>query len=788
MEGYKNSTIPVAERVSDLLSRMTLEEKAAQLASCLYSDLVDGSNGCTSIRDMQLSEEAMKKIFKNGMGQVAIITASNKDPVDAAKVVNQIQRAAMENSRLGIPVIFDAEAAVGLIARESTHNPMPIGQAAAWEPELVERTMKLAREQMKAVGVREVFAPVIDVTRDPRWGRLEETYGEDPYLTSTMGTAYIRGIQGDSLREGVACTAKHFLAYGLSEGGMNMASCKLSEREIYEQAAVPFEAAVKEAHIAGIMSSYNDIDGEPVTGSVKYCRHLLRDKWGFDGLLVQDAGAMPRLVGVQRVAEDFKEAGIMSSIAGIDLELMSNVCFGENLVEAVREGKLAEKYVNESCARHLKLKFELGLFEQPYLVPAEAETFFHTKERSETARKLVQSSVVMLKNEKGILPIRKTVENIAVIGPQGDNLRGLFTNYSHIAIQDVFRVVAVDSLFANATDEYPIHGVTLLEGMQNKIAPEKIHYVKGCSIENDRENEYEKAVEAARNAEVVVLAVGSVSGFLTTHNCGEARDSATLRLPGGQEGLVKAVVGTGKPVVLVVVGGRVFGMEDIYESVDAALVAWAPGEEGGNGIADVLFGDFNPSGKLPLSIPRQAGQIPVYYNHKCGSGKSMPHGSYTDMPCTPLYAFGYGMSYTTYQYSDLVLSSHRVMAEDMVTATLTIGNTGKIAGDEIVQLYIRDEVAQISRPDMELKGYQKVHLKPQEKKQIAFTFSLKQMAFYDRNMDYVLEPGTFRIMIGSSSDYIRLEDTVELGGETMIIGEADKIFFTKSEIHEIEEG
>lgn len=779
MEKYRDKALPVEERVKDLLERMTLEEKVAQMATCLYSDLVDDSDGCTSIREMKLSPEKIRKLFENGMGQVAIITACNKDPVDAAAIVNDIQKIAVEQTRLGIPVIFDAEGAVGLIARDSTHNPMPIGMAASFDPKLVEQMMGLAREQMKAVGVREVFAPVIDVTRDPRWGRLEETFGEDPYLVSQMGTAFIKGLQGEDLREGVASTAKHFLAYGLSEGGMNMSSCKLSERDIYEQAAMPFEAAVKEADIAGVMSSYNDIDGEPVTGSIRWCRSLLRDKWGFQGLLVQDAGAMPRLAGVQRVVDTMQEAGILGVKSGLDLELMSDCCFGTALIAAVRRGLVEEHYIDEACARHLTLKFRLGLFDNPYLDTGKVQKVFHSPERAATARRMAQESIVLLKNDNNILPLSREIGKLALIGPQADYLRGLFTNYSHIAIQDVFKVVAQDSLFANATDEYPIHGVTLKEGILAKLKASQMVCVPGCSMDSEDTDGIAEAVEAAKNADTIILAVGSVSGFLTSHNCGEARDSATLRLPGAQEALVKAVASLEKPIILILIGGRVFGIEDVYKKAAAAIEAWPAGEEGGNAIADVLFGDYNPAGRLPVSIPRAVGQVPVYYNHKCGGGRSMPHGSYTDMPCTPMFAFGHGLSYTDFTYSCLTLSSAEISGNETVEISCIVENSGKREGDEVVQLYLCDVTAEISRPDKELKGFLRIHLQSGEAKKVTFRMNISQMAYYDRKFRYVVEPGLFKVMVGAASDDIRLSGEFRLTGETIIADENNKQFFTE---------
>lgn len=781
MERYKDSNLAVRLRVEDLISRMTLEEKVAQLATCLYSELVEENGESTSMRDKKLSPSRIQKRFQYGMGQVGIITSCNKDPEDAARTANEIQRIAVEETRLGIPVIFDAEAAVGLIARNSTHNPMPIGQAATFDPKIVYEAMSLAREQMRAIGVRQVFAPVVDISREPRWGRMEETFGEDPYLASCMGNVFINALQTDDLQKGVAATVKHFLAYGMSEGGMNMSSCNLSEREILDMVAVPFEHAVKEAHVAGVMTSYNNIDGEPVTGSEKYCRRLLRDTWGFYGLLVQDATAMTKLVQVQQVAENMQQAGIMSIRSGVDLELMANDCYGDLLVDAVKEGLVDEKYVNEACARHLTLKFKLGLFDRPYIDSAMSACVFRTKERSETARKLARESMVLLKNEKKLLPLSKQIKTLAIIGPQGDYLRGLFTNYSFVAIQDVFKVVAVNAAFASASDDHPIEGITLLQGIKDKVSPEtRLIYEEGCEMDSPDDSKIEQAVKAAVQADVILLAVGSISGFLKTHNCGEARDSATLRLPGAQEKLADEIFKLGKPVVLILIGGRVFGIEDVIERADAVLEAWAPGEEGGSAAADILFGDYNPAGRLPVSMPRHVGQVPIYYNHKIGGGKSAPHGAYTEMPCTPLYPFGYGLSYTEYTYENLRINPEVFdEAQKEVQIEFSVMNSGTVEGDEVVQLYLQDVYGSLSRPVRQLYGFARIHLKAGERKKLKFTVHLHQLAFYDRDMNFVIEPGEFLAMVGASSEDIRLKSSFHYRGDKLPVSQEEKVFVSK---------
>ncbi|WP_373266859.1 glycoside hydrolase family 3 N-terminal domain-containing protein [Hungatella hathewayi] len=778
MEQYKDNRLSLDIRVKDLMSRMTTEEKAAQLATCLYSELVDESEDCTSMRDKKLSPSRIRERFKNGMGQVGIITSCNKDPEDAAKTANEIQRIAVEETRLGIPVIFDAEAAVGLIARNSTHNPMPIGQASTFDPGIVYEAMCLAREQMKSIGVRQVFAPVVDISREPRWGRMEETFGEDPYLASCMGGVFISALQTDDLRNGVAATVKHFLAYGMSEGGMNMSSCNLSEREILDMVAVPFEYAVREAHVAGVMSSYNNIDGEPVTGSEKYCRRLLREMWGFDGLLVQDATAMTKLVQAQQVAETMQQAGIMSIRSGVDLELMANDCYGDLLVDAVKKGLVEERYLDEACSRHLMLKLKLGLFDNPYIDISTCAKVFRTEDRKATARRLAQESMVLLKNENKLLPLSKKIKTIAVIGPQGDYLRGLFTNYSFVAIQDVFKVVAINTDMANSSDDHPINGITLLEGIKEKISPDtRLFYAEGCKMDSADESMIAQAVKTASLADTVILAVGSVSGFLESHNCGEARDSATLRLPGAQEKLVNEILKLGKSVILVLIGGRVFGIQDVIDRADAVLEAWAPGEEGGHAAADIIFGDYNPAGRLPVSMPRHVGQVPIYYNHKIGGGKSTPHGAYTDMACSPLYPFGHGLSYTEFTYKNLRISPE-VLDETHreVQIEYSVTNSGAVAGDEVAQLYLQDSFGSLSRPVKQLYGFARIHLDSGETKKLKFTVHLHQLAFHDRDMNYVVEPGEFLVMAGTSSEDIRLKGSFYYRGNRLPVGEEEKVF------------
>ena len=724
-------------RVEELISRMTLEEKIAQLGSIPIGELME--NG-------KFSVEKAEERLKNGIGQITRIAGwSRLEPKEAAELANAVQRFLLENTRLKIPAIVHEECLTGFMANKATTFPQAIGLASTWEPELIERMTTVIRQQMRAVGAHQGLSPVLDVVRDPRWGRTEETYGEDHYLVACMGVAYIRGLQGDDLREGVVATAKHFAAHGFPEGGRNLAPVHLGPREFREVFLFPFEMAVKVAGVKSIMNAYHDVDGVPCAASKKLLTDILRGEWGFDGIVVSDYGAIDMLRTVHHVAADKTEAAIKALIAGIDVELPGVNCYGEPLLRAVREGLISEAVIDEAVRRVLRVKEMLGLFDNPYVDPEKAPAVFDTPEQRALALEIARKSIVLLKND-GLLPLRKDLKSIAVIGPNAASTRNLLGDYTFTAHLSLER------------DAVPV--VSILDGIKSKVSEGTVvRYAKGCDVTGDSKEGFAEAVEAARNSDVAVVVVGGKSGLSPSDTSGEHRDRAELGLPGVQEELVEAICETGTPVVVVLVNGRPFSIEWIAERVGAIVEAWLPGEEGGNAVADVLFGDYNPGGKLPITFPRTVGQIPINYNRKPVSFRD-----YVFTKGSPLFPFGHGLSYTRFEYSDLKVEPERIGVAGEVSISFKIKNVGDREGDEVVQLYVRDPVASVTRPIKELKGFKRLTLKPGEEKKVTFKLHADVLAFYDEDEKLVVEPGVIEVMVGSSSEDIRLKGSFEIVG------------------------
>ncbi|HHV61661.1 MAG TPA: beta-glucosidase [Firmicutes bacterium] len=721
---------------------MTLEEKIAQLGSIwIRSLLVDG----------RFSPEKARELLKNGIGQITRIAgASTLGPREAAEVANEIQRFLIQNTRLGIPAIVHEECLSGYMAMSATIFPQAIGMASTWDPELVEGIAAVIREQVRATGAHHGLAPVLDVARDPRWGRVEETFGEDPYLVSRMGVAYVRGLQGENFETGVIATLKHFAGHGFSEGGRNCAPVHVAPREFRDTFLRPFKAAVEEAKAGSVMNAYHDIDGIPCAASRELLTDILRGEWGFRGVVVSDYGTIEMLRTYHYVAASKKEAAKMAIEAGIDVELPDIDCYGEPLLEAVKEGLVAEATVDEAVRRHLRAKFSLGLFENPYVDPDRATSVFDTGEYREVALRAARESIVLLKNESnenegGLLPISKSVKSIAVIGPSAASTRNLLGDYSYTAHL--------------ARDEDSVRVVSVLEGIKNKVSPGTVvRYAMGCDITGTSTAGFEEAVKAARESDVAVVVVGEKSGLSASDTTGEGRDRAELGLPGVQEDLVRAVCATGTPVVVVLVNGRPLTIGWLAGNVPAILEAWLPGEEGGNAIADVLFGDYNPAGRLPVSFPRDAGQIPVYYNRRPSSWRD-----YVFTSSKPLFPFGHGLSYTRFEYENLQISPDKVGPAGEVIISFDVVNAGDRRGDEVAQVYVRDVVASVARPVKELKGFKRVTLEPGERRTLTFSISvMDDLAFHDKDMNLAVEPGAFEVMVGSSSEDIRLRGGFEV--------------------------
>jgi beta-glucosidase len=754
----------VEERVEDLLSRMTIEEKVAQLSAIWVYELFE---------NMAFSEDKAKKVMENGIGQITRVGgASNLSPVESAKMANRIQKYLVENTRLGIPAIIHEETCSGYMAKGATCFPQTIGVASTWEPELVKEMGSVIKTQMKSVGAHQALAPLLDVTRDARWGRVEETFGEDPYLISQMGISYIKGLQDENYEKGIMATAKHFVGYGVSEGGLNWAPPHIPQRELRETFLYPFEAAVKEAKLASIMPAYHEMDGIPCHSSKELLTDILRNEWGFDGIVVSDYFAVSQLYEYHHVAKCKEEASKLAVEAGVDMELPSTDCYGKPLIRAVEKGIVNEEQINTIVKRILRMKFLLGLFENPYVDVEKVKDVFDNEEQRKLARVIAQKSMILLKNENNLLPLKKDIKSIAVIGPNADNVRNLIGDYAypcHVeALLDMLKSGPFDTPVPEKVD---LEGdfvsiISILQAIKNKVSENTIvNYAKGCGVNSCSKDGFNEAVEVAKKSDVAIVVLGDKAGLVDDCTTGESRDRADLNLPGVQEELLKAVCEAGKPVALVLTNGRPLSINWAQENVPAILEAWLPGEEGANAVADVLFGDYNPGGKLPMSFPRSVGQVPVYYNHKPSGGRSHWKGDYVEMSTKPLYPFGYGLSYTQFQYENLKITPEDSLMDGSVEISFVIKNAGNYDGEEVVQLYIHNVISDVSKPVKELKGFKRVRLKPGEAIKIKFKLNIDQLGFYDRDMKYVVEPGTVEILIGSSSEDIRLNGKFAIKGE-----------------------
>jgi beta-glucosidase len=744
--------------IEGLIGKMTLEEKVAQLGSASIRDLLE---------DGKFSAEKAKRLIPDGIGQITRTAGwSDLDPRRAAELANEVQKFLIENTRLGIPAISHEECLSGFMTSGATTYPQAIGMASTWEPELIQSMTSAIRKEMRAVGGHQGLSPVMDVLRDPRWGRVEETQGEDHYLVACTGVAYIKGLQGDDLKEGVIGTAKHFAAHGFPEGGRNWAPVHLGMREFREVFLFPFEACVREAKVKSIMNAYHDLDGVPCAASRELLTDILRGEWGFDGIVVSDYNSINMLRTSHRTAADKKEAAMQTLEAGIDVELPQTDCYGEPLLQAFEEGIISEEILNESVRRVLNVKMMLGLFENVYVDPDAAPAIFDCSEHRSLAREIALKSIVLLKNEEGMLPLSKDIESIAVIGPNADSKINLLGDYAYSAHL--------------SHEEAAIQIVSVLEGIKAAVSENtKVRYAKGCEVFGGTKEGFTEAQDAAWESDLTILVVGGKSGLSPSDTTGEFRDRIDLDLPGFQEELVETICATGKPVIVVLVNGRPLSISWIADEVKAIVEAWLPGEEGGSAVADVLFGDYNPGGKLPISVPRTAGQIPINYNRKPISFRD-----YVFTKGTPLFPFGHGLSYTSFEYSDLGIFPAEVPTAGHVTISSRLKNTGDREGDEIVQLYVNDEVASVTRPVKELKGFKRVTLKPGESKAVTFVLSADQLAFYDKDVKLVVEPGTFKVMVGASSEDIRLEGSFEIVGEKREVV-SPRTLFTTVEVSKI---
>ncbi|MDQ3634878.1 MAG: glycoside hydrolase family 3 C-terminal domain-containing protein [Acidobacteriota bacterium] len=746
---YKNPKLSINERVEDLLGRMTLEEKVAQMMSLWMKKPNDNTNA--QPKDLpfggEFSAEMAKKIMPNGMGHFAR-QREYRDAKRSAEYANATQKWLIENTRLGIPAIFHDEILHGNMGQGSTVFPVPVSLASSWDTDLIRRVFTVAALQTRIRGTQHVLGPNMDLAREARWGRTEETYGEDPYLTSRMIVALVKAIQGNATYdnpkidgEHVIATGKHFAAHGQPEGGTNTAPVNLSERILRETHFVPFEAAVKEASLFSIMPAYHEVDGIPVHANKWMLQDVLRDEWGFKGNIVSDYYAMGQLVENHHVAKDKADAAKQALEAGLDIEL-PDPDVNTTLVEQVKAGKIPMALIDNAVRKVLYSKFQVGLFENSYVDADKALRMTDTKQDRELAAEAARKSIILLKNENNTLPLDKTkLKSIAVIGPNADR--------AHLG---------------GYTDPNPPRSVSLLEGVKNKVGNSvKVNYAKGVIITKEGGNWFgdtatlndeasdrkliAEAVEAAKNSDAVILSIGgnedtNKEGWADNH----LGDRDSLDLVGRQNELVKAILATGKPTIVFLTNSGPLAINYVAENVPAILEGFYLGEETGTAAADVLFGDYNPGGKLPVSFPRSVGQLPIYYNSKPTAKRG-----YLFSTTEPLYQFGYGLSYTTFAYSNLRIAKSKIKNNESTKVLVDVKNTGSRKGDEVAQMYIRDEVSSVTRPIKELKGFERITLNPGETKTVTFDITPAKLQFYNRQMKRVVEPGIFDIMVGGNS-------------------------------------
>ena len=716
----------IDQKVDALLKQMTLEEKIGQLNQ--YSG--DGNaTGPITVNPNKQSE------IKGGLlGSMLNVLGTT--------YTRQYQEFAMQ-SRLKIPLLFGLD----FIHGYKTTFPIPLAEAASWDMKAIELSARIAATEAAAEGIHWTFAPMVDIGRDPRWGRVMEGAGEDTYLGSKIAFARVKGFQGKKLGDldAVMACAKHFAAYGAAIGGRDYNSVDMSQRMLWETYLPPFKAAV-DAGVATFMNAFNDINGIPSTANKYILTNILKQKWGFKGFVVSDWGSIGELIN-HGYAKDGKEAALAAITAGNDMDMESN-SYRNNLAQLVKEKKISIQVVDDAVKRILYKKFELGLFDDPYRYSniERAKAALNNPEHTKSTREMATKSIVLMKNENNLLPLSKETKTIAFIGPMVKLKRA---NHGFWAIN----LQEIDSSYI----------VSQWEGLQNKVGEKtKLLYAKGCDIEGNNKEGFAEAIETAKLADIVILSIGE-----RWNMTGEAKSRSNIHLPGVQEELVKAIQETGKPVVVLINAGRPLIFNYTADNVPAILYTWWLGSEAGNAIADVLFGDYNPSAKLPMTFPRAEGQIPIYYNH-FNTGRPAKNdanlqytSSYIDLAISPKFPFGYGLSYTTFSYSDLKLSKHKIKKTETIEVTLNITNTGKYAGEEVVQLYLRDKVGSVIRPIKELKDFEKIKLGIGETKTVKFVIDNNKLSFYNDKLEFNSEPGDFDLMIGSSSDDIRLRDSFE---------------------------
>ena len=771
---YRNPAASVEERVADLLARMTLDEKIAQLHAAWLKLSADGKHEARSVDFAHGADEiAVDAILQHGLGQITRPLGTHTvDPKEGVRALNELQRRMVEDTRLGIPVMSHEECLVGLMIKDATLFPSPLNYAATWNPELVGEVGRIIGEQARSIGCHQGLAPVLDVSRDPRWGRTEETLGEDPYLVGVLACHYVKGLQGEE--RDLLATLKHFVGHSASEGGRNHAPVHVGPRELNDVFMLPFEMAVKLANAGSIMPAYHDIDGVPCHGDRALLHETLREKWGFDGLVVADYAGVDLLHSHHAVARDSASAAALAFNAGLDVELPGHEC-AVHLKEALERGEIAEETIDAAVSRVLSAKFRLGLFENPYADPERINV--KSAAAGDTAYRVALESAVLLRNEGGVLPLNANgAEKIAVIGPTADDPLALLAGYS-------FPVHLI-----NSGEQSTASIATPLRALRALLGDERVLHAQGCHIIEERRAGapvfpgdvslepgasagrdeliskdtagFAAAVDAARQAGVAVVFVGDLSGLFQSGTVGEGSDTDCLDLPGVQQALLAAVVDSGTPTVVVMTGGRPYNLGGLEDRIAAQIMAFAPGERGAEALADLLVGRAGFSGRLPLSVPKSAGAVPYVYNHRLkGAGTPIAYhfGS--------RYPFGFGLGYTQFRYADFALAQREVAIDDgTVDLSFTVGNVGARDGTEVVQIYVRDRLASVARPVRELKAFARVPLAAGASARVHVTLPVDMLNFTDGRGERIVEPGDFDLMIGGSSRDIHLGGTVTVAG------------------------
>ena len=762
---YKDASQPVELRVADLLSRMTLDEKIGQvrcpLGWFIYDKDAKGKVSLTEkfykYTDEQYIGNYWAVLRADPWTQKTLTTGLN--PALSAEMLNMMQRYAVEKTRLGIPIMVAEETPHGHMAIGATVFPTALSQAATFDRNVLFRMGEAMGAEIRAQGAHVGYGPVIDIAREPRWSRMEETFGEDPTLAGILASEVVRGMQGDLNLNGevrndgnhVYSTLKHFAAYGIPEGGLNGEMASVGERTLLSEYVPQFKRTV-EAGVGSIMTSYNMIDGVPCTSNRHLLTEVLRDTWGFKGAIYSDLQSIEGVAQTHHCAENWEDAGALAVNAGVDIDLEGNSY--QYLRHAIETGKASEADLDRAVSKVLTLKFNLGLFENPYVDAKRAARIVRSEEHQQLAREVARKGICLLEND-GTLPLSKDLRHVAVIGPNADMMYNQLGDYT--APQDRSAIA------------------TVLDGVRAMLPTAEVEYVKGCAIRDTTTSDIAAAVAAAKRSEVTILVVGGSSardfkteylstgaalvgkGELSDMDSGEGYDRASLQLMGDQERLMQALIDAGVKLVVVYIEGRPLNMNLAAEKANALLTAWYPGGQGGMAIADVLFGDYNPAGRIPVSIPRNVGQIPVYYSKH-------PSHDYIDSPAAPLYSFGYGKSYTTFAYSNLVCATVKPAPGEDVLArvTFTVTNTGDRDGEEVPQLYVRDVTGSVETPHMALKNFDRIALRAGESRTVTFELRHDDLALYNLKMEHVVEPGEFKVMVGAASNDIRLEGSFRI--------------------------